>query len=538
MRAQQRAGDGGVGVRVAAATHGLHQRFLEVEGVQAPEGILQRDQYPSLMREVVRGGGALRRTPHRVVRRTFGVRHRRLEHLVAARAGDARGDGGAVGGAGLEACRIRMREHGIVARGAGGERRIAGSPDADRRAAHERAVGFALGGDEAEQPALGGHADIDRARSKPGAVAIEHLLAVVLLLAHDAAGERERHLAVVGRLAGHRVVEAAVAELAQALRMVLGDFDRGLALHARTETVAHDLPQQAADRARQATGIVGTRKGQADAGLAPRLGVEARPVECRQLLCRLRAAGEAAGEAPLRIAGEHDLVALRVEQHAACRAHERHAGRHVVFVHAVHRDCGEAIAGGYTGKPVGDARHGDVTCRRDRLRPGHGLERRRRRRPHHASRLELAGPQIDRHGCAVTANGTGALRPSDGVRSAIRGIRRVHHAEHGPSLLEKRHRDRRAAPARRVFEGAIVRIDQPHPAFARAGRDGALLAAELRRDERLERDLQTLLDLAVERAAAGPAARTLRPIELLAQPRALGLDRGDDFRENVLHELH
>jgi len=76
-----------------------------------------------------------------------------------------------------------------------------------------------------------------------------------------------------------------------------------------------------------------------------------------------------------------------------------------------------------------------------------------------------------------------------------------------------------------------VRIDEPDPAFARAFGDLAFLAAEARGNERLQRTLQPLLDLAIERAAAAPAARALRRVELGTQPFALGFHGGDDLRE-------
>src|SRR5437763_941084 len=84
-----------------------------------------------------------------------------------------------------------------------------------------------------------------------------------------------------------------------------------------------------------------------------------------------------------------------------------------------------------------------------------------------------------------------------------------------------------AATAGDGFEGAVVRIDEPHPALARARGGGALFAAEACGNQRLQRALQTLLDLAVERAAAAPAARPLRRVELRAQALAFGFYRGN-----------
>ena len=139
--------------------------------------------------------------------------------------------------------------------------------------------------------------------------------------------------------------------------------------------------------------------------------------------------------------------------------------------------------------------------------------------------------EIGLHGDAVAPDRACPFGPGDRVRAAIGRIGRVHHAHHGAALAEEGNRDRRATPAGGVFEGAVVRIDQPDPAGARAGRDGAFLAAELRRDQRLQQRLQPLLDFTVERAAAAAAARSLRGIELGAQPLAFRLDGGDDSAE-------
>ena len=356
---------------------------------------------------------------------------------------------------------------------------------------------------------------------------------MVLLLAHDAARERQRHLAVVGRLAGDRVIDAAVAELAQAAGIELRDLRRRLLLDARAQAVADHLPQQATGGAGQAPRVLRAWKAQRHARLAPRLGVELRPVESGELCRRLRRAGEAAGEAALGVAGEHHLVPLRVQHHAARRAHQRHAGGDVVLLHAVDRDGRDAVARRDARQAIGDARHRDVARRHHGARPGLGLERRGRGRPDDRSWLQHLTGKITVNSGAIAADLAGAFGPGDGVGTAVGRIGRVHHAEHRLSFAQERDRDRRAAPARGVLESAVVRIDQPHPAGARAGRDGAFLAAELRGNQRLQRDLQPLLDLAVERAAAAAAARAPRRVELGAQPLAFGLYRGDHFRECV-----
>src|SRR5689334_24057538 len=101
----------------------------------------------------------------------------------------------------------------------------------------------------------------------------------------------------------------------------------------------------------------------------------------------------------------------------------------------------------------------------------------------------------------------------------------MHDAEHRDAFAHQRDRDRRAAPPRGVLERSVVRVDEPYPAGLAPRGHRAFFAAELRREERLERGLQALLDLAVDRAAAALAARSLRRVELLAPPRALGLHR-------------
>ena len=67
---------------------------------------------------------------------------------------------------------------------------VARRPDADRRDAHQRAVRLALGGVQAEEPALGGLADVDRAGLHPIAVGVEHLVALEAAVAQDRARER------------------------------------------------------------------------------------------------------------------------------------------------------------------------------------------------------------------------------------------------------------------------------------------------------------------------------------------------------------
>ena len=138
-----------------------------------------------------------------------------------------------------------MGERGIVARQARGERRIARGADADRRDAHQGAVRLAFLLPHAEQAFFGGGADVHRARSEPGAVGVEHLHLVVPADAQDGAREREGHFAVVGRLAGEHAVDAAVGELAHALRGEARDLRRGLELHARTQAVADHLAEHA-----------------------------------------------------------------------------------------------------------------------------------------------------------------------------------------------------------------------------------------------------------------------------------------------------
>src|SRR5439155_17023279 len=107
-------------------------------------------------------------------------------------------------------------------------------------------VRFALGGMQPQEAALGGRADVDRARGQPVAVAVEHLLGVVARFAREAAREGERHLAVVGRLPGDGVEHAAVGEAAYALRIRLGDLARALELHQRPQAVADHLAEERA----------------------------------------------------------------------------------------------------------------------------------------------------------------------------------------------------------------------------------------------------------------------------------------------------
>ena len=118
------------------------------------------------------------------------------------------------------------------------------------------------------------------------------LLRHELLPGDDAARERERHLAVVGRLAGDRMVHAAVGEVAQPLRIELDDLGRALRLDERPQAVADHLAEEAGLRAVEALGRRAAREAEHDARLLRRLVLERLPVVAGE-----RAAAAGAGEA-------------------------------------------------------------------------------------------------------------------------------------------------------------------------------------------------------------------------------------------------
>ena len=190
-----------------------------------------------------------------------------------------------------------MGERRILARRRCRARHIARGPDADRRYAHERAVRLAFGGVQPQEAALGGLADVDGARLQPLAVRVEHLVALVAAGAQDRASERERHLAVVGRLAGDGVVHACVGKIAHSLREFRGNLGRRFLLDARSQAVADDLTEQTALGPLQPHLVDFLRKTQGDARLAARLLLELRPGEAAKLARGLGRAGEDAAQA-------------------------------------------------------------------------------------------------------------------------------------------------------------------------------------------------------------------------------------------------
>ena len=122
------------------------------------------------------------------------------------------------------------------------------------------------------------------------------------------------------------------------LREEARDLGRGLELDQRAEAVADHLAEQAALRARErrlATPCAESRAStRAFSGGSFSSAFQSKRASCAA------AAGAPAKQprhAPLELAGEHDLLALGVEHHAARGAQQRHAGGDVVLVHAVHR---------------------------------------------------------------------------------------------------------------------------------------------------------------------------------------------------------
>src|SRR6185503_19150391 len=169
----------------------------------------------------------------------------------------------------------------VLARRGGRARRVARRPDADRRYPHERAVRLALGGVQAEEPPLGGLADVDRAGLHPIAVCVEDLVALEAAVAQDRAREGQRHLAVVGGLTGDGVIRAAAREIAHAARKKPRDLRRRLEFHLRAEAVADDLPEQHALPALEPRRFL--RKAEHGARLAARLLLDPAPVEPGEL---------------------------------------------------------------------------------------------------------------------------------------------------------------------------------------------------------------------------------------------------------------
>jgi hypothetical protein len=79
-----------------------------------------------------------------------------------------------------------------------------------------------------------------------------------------------------------------------------------------------------------------------------------------------------------------------------------------------------------------------------------------------------------------------------------------------------------------------VGVDEPDRILLGPGREIGFLAGERARHQGLQRLAQALLDLAVDRRVAAPAARPLGAQELGGEALALRLDRGDHGSEQIL----
>ena len=90
----------------------------------------------------------------------------------------------------------------------------------------------------------GGVADVEGVGLVPGDVGAGDVAGVEAAPPHQGAGQRQRQLGVVGRLAGQQVPGAAVHQLAHAVRVVLGDLLLALELDQAAERVAAELAEQ------------------------------------------------------------------------------------------------------------------------------------------------------------------------------------------------------------------------------------------------------------------------------------------------------
>ena len=231
--------------------------------------------------------------------------------------------------------------------------------DAERARAHEGAVGFAVGIEAIGEGRPHGAPDVERFGPQPFLIGALHRGAVEALLGDDRAGERHRHLGVVGGLAGQDVPEAPVDELARALGIALDHLGRVGELDEAAEAVACELSEQAALGSGQKAGV-GHRLAPTQPRwdrLARALGEQRRiPRPQGQLGRDRRGAAEGAQGAARAVAGVGDLHPALVDEHAPDAAQQRVAGRVVPRAGSEERRHRRALAGGHQGQPVGDAR--------------------------------------------------------------------------------------------------------------------------------------------------------------------------------------
>ena len=324
----------------------------------------------------------------------------------------------------------------------------------------------------AEQAALGGGADVDRARGQPFAVGVEHFLGIdTRFRARCSAPARAPSRC--RRSAGRRWCGTRRRRPARARRRERAARSRRAALNSTSEPRLSPITWPSRQPCARASAAGRALRGKPSVTRASRRGSvsSSRPVERARAAPRPRARRRSS-----RITRRSELARRarspgpRRRAPRRPRRAQRHAGGDVVFVHAVRRHRGHAVAGGDARQAVGDARHRDVARGRDRARPGAGAIRRRGGGEHEFARGEQALRQIDVERLAVAQQRAGALGPGDGVRAAVGRERAMHHAEDRGLILHSRQTE--IAEPRRPPVNSLVpscgSTSQPRPGRGRA----------------------------------------------------------------------
>ena len=225
-RAEQRAADGGVRVRVAAARNRVRERVLHALGAkQLPQRVLERHQNPARLREIIRRRLALGGSDGG---EKLGVRNRLFGAVsdggVQLRRADARSDsaryGGGVQAVGVYAHLVGMRDFGVRPRPFFHTVvRVGRAEYGERAYTHHRAVGLAGEISASAQSGAYRVAIVERTRIEPADVGLPRLLLVVCAVAEYGSRQRERHFGIVRRLTGDGVPDAAVFHIADAVRI-------------------------------------------------------------------------------------------------------------------------------------------------------------------------------------------------------------------------------------------------------------------------------------------------------------------------------
>ena len=123
---------------------------------------------------------------------------------------------------------------------------MVGSEDAQRADPHHRAVGLAVRIGTTPQTTGDGHTAIEGTGVQPKDVRFSGFIGIIPSLIRQHAGQQQRHLGIVGRLAGNRVPSASVGKFPDAARVFPPDVIRSPKLDQAAKGISCKLAKQRA----------------------------------------------------------------------------------------------------------------------------------------------------------------------------------------------------------------------------------------------------------------------------------------------------